>query len=201
MAEGDKADDSRSIVALAIFVEGGLIVVAWLLGWLFDAPPLDLFRWDALDALWGVAATLPMLVLFFACLRWPVGPLRPIRDFCDQVVRPLFAPCSLLDLAGIATLAGVGEEMVFRGVLQTAFDNYLKSPWAALLLASVVFGFCHAITVGYIVLATLLGAYLGGLFQLTGNLLPAIIAHSLYDFVALVVFVRWPRPPAPAQVG
>src|SRR5262245_29786947 len=139
MSEGDRPDNPRAIVWLAIAVEGGLIGVAWLAGWLLRTPPLGSFFWSGVDALWGLAATGPMLVLFFACLRWPIGPLRPIQRFCDEVVRPLLAPCSLLDLAGIAVLAGLGEEMLFRGVFQSAFIGYTTNTWLGLLLASVLF--------------------------------------------------------------
>ena len=33
---------------------------------------------------------LPMLALFAVCVRWPVGPLRRIRQFTDQIIVPLF---------------------------------------------------------------------------------------------------------------
>ena len=39
-------------------------------------------------------------------------------------------------------------------------------------------------------IATLLGAYLGGVWIPTGNLLTVIIAHAIYDFVALVILPR-----------
>jgi membrane protease YdiL (CAAX protease family) len=42
----------------------------------------------------------------------------------------------------------------------------------------------------YLVLAGLIGLYLGGIWLATGNLLVPIIAHAMYDFVALVYFVK-----------
>src|SRR5262245_9807503 len=112
MAEQPKSDPRTVIVLLAVAVEGGLILVAWVAGWLLKQLPLATWAWSWRDALLGLAATIPMLALFFACLRWPVGPLRPIQKFCDEVLRPLLGPCTLLDLAGIAVLAGLGEEML-----------------------------------------------------------------------------------------
>jgi membrane protease YdiL (CAAX protease family) len=44
------------------------------------------------------------------------------------------------------------------------------------------------------VLAALIGAYLGFVFLLSGNLLVPIIAHAVYDVVALFVLAR--RAPA-----
>jgi len=201
MSEADRPDDPRAIIWLAIAVEGGLIGVAWLVGWLVQTPPLERFFWSGIDALWGLAATGPMLVLFFACLRWPLGPLKPIQRFCDEVLRPLLAPCSLLDLVGIAVLAGLGEEMLFRGVAQVTLERWTASAFVGLVVASVLFGICHAITAAYLVLATLLGAYLGGLFLMTGNLMPAVLSHALYDFIALVVLLRLRSPPASLPQG
>src|SRR5829696_7232342 len=90
---GDSKPGVRSIVGLAVAVEGGLIGLALLAGWLVGEPPLgNSWFWNWQEALLGFAATLPMLVLFFACLRWPIGPLKPVQQFCDQVVRPLMAP-------------------------------------------------------------------------------------------------------------
>jgi membrane protease YdiL (CAAX protease family) len=190
--DGEQKGVERSIVLLAIAVEGGLIGVAWLVGFLVGQPPLELFFWNFREALLGLAATVPMLILFFACLRWPIGPLKPVREFCDRVLRPLMAPCTILDLAGISLLAGLGEEMLFRGVFQAGFAHWLDEPWTALALASVLFGLCHAITPAYTVLATLLGAYLGWLYMHTGNLVPSILAHAVYDFIALIILVRRP---------
>ena len=52
-------------------------------------------------------------------------------------------------------------------------------------MASLLFGIAHAITPAYLVLAALIGEYLGGLWLWTGNLLAPIIAHAGYDFIAL----------------
>ena len=108
----------RQLVYLGGLFEGGLGALACLLGWLIGQPVWRWFHWNARDAALGVAACVPMLVVFSLCLRWPIGPLGRIKQFCDEVIRPLFAPCSLIDLAFIAVLAGFGEEMLFRGVLQ-----------------------------------------------------------------------------------
>src|SRR5262249_36018450 len=143
------------------------------------------------DALYGLLATLPLLVLFLVLTRWPVGPLRRIKQFSDEVIRPLLAPCSLVDLVGISVLAGLGEEMVFRGVLQGAFSRWFN-PWLGIVLASLLFGLLHAITVTYAVLAALMGAYLGWLFQTTNNLLVVVLVHALYDLLVLLYLLRGP---------
>src|SRR5262245_16144088 len=89
----------KRLVLFGVLFEGGLGVAACLLGWLLDQPPLADFRWDAGAAALGMAASLPMLLLFFLCLHWPIGPLARIRRITDEVLRPLFGSCTLLELA------------------------------------------------------------------------------------------------------
>jgi len=198
----DEPLDDRSarnlIVGLAIAVAGGLIALSWLIGWLLECRPLAHFDFDLMALVWGVAAAGPMLAAFFAAVRWPVGPLAGIKDFTDRVIRPLMMPCSLVDLAGIALLAGLGEEMLFRGVLQDSFARWMPL-WVAIVMAAVLFGVLHAVTPTYAVLATVVGAYLGGLYLWTGNLLAAIVAHAVYDFVALVYLTNGPEPELPPE--
>jgi len=187
----DESNDRLMVVLLAVGVEGGLVVMAWLLGAWLDHPPLRTFVWDWNAAWRGMVATLPLLLLFVLLMHWPVGPLRGIKRFTEEVLRPILMPCTLVDLIGIALLAGLGEEMVFRGVLQPAFEHLL-GPWGALAAASVLFGVMHAVTRTYAVLATLMGAYFGGLLMLEGNLLVPVIVHGLYDLVVLLYLLRWP---------
>jgi membrane protease YdiL (CAAX protease family) len=184
---------SKRLVQFGVLFEGGLGVAAWLLGWLLKQPPLKDFRWDAGAAALGVAASLPMLLLFLLCIRWPVGPLARIRRITDEVIRPLFASCTLFELALLSLMAGVGEEMLFRGFLQRAFMQWW-GVWAGVAVASVLFGLVHCITPTYAVLATLIGVYLGAWWLATGNLLVVIVAHGLYDFVALVYLLRGTVP-------
>jgi membrane protease YdiL (CAAX protease family) len=126
-----------------------------------------------------------------------VGPLARIKQFCREVVRPIFAPCTLLDLALISACAGIGEELLFRGVIQAALSRPLGTG-LGLAAASLLFGLLHPITPVYIVLAGLMGAYLGAVWLASGNLLVVIIAHGLYDFLILAYLVRGPAPHPPA---
>jgi membrane protease YdiL (CAAX protease family) len=187
----DESADRQTLILIAVAVEGGLILLAWLLGWYFEQPPAAQFDWGPQGVLLGLAATVPMLLVFLALLRWPVGPLERVKQFCREVIRPIFAPCTLLDLFGISALAGFGEEMLFRGVLQGAFAHSL-GPWAALALVSLLFGLLHAVSLPYAVLATLMGAYLGAVHLLATNLLVVVVAHGLYDFLVLLWLVRGP---------
>jgi len=183
-----------SIAVIAALFEGGLAVAAVALGWLLGYWPLESFRWDWADAGVGVLATLPPLLVLYLCLKWPIGPLVRILSVLDETVAPMFQRLNLAELAMISLLAGLGEEMLFRGVIQIAVAEWLGGTsgfYIGLAAASLLFGIAHAITPGYAVYATAIGVYLGWIWAANGNLLVPIVAHAVYDFLALVYIIRW----------
>lgn len=141
------------------------------------------------DAAVGVLATLPLLVAGWLACDFPWAPLARMRAVVDTAVQGWFAGCSWRSLAAISLLAGVAEEALFRGFLQGGLTNLLGIG-PAWVLASVVFGLCHALTPAYAIVAGLMGAYLGGLWLHTGTLLAPALTHALYDFAALLWLLR-----------
>ncbi|QDU39138.1 CAAX amino terminal protease self- immunity [Maioricimonas rarisocia] len=183
----------RHFLNVAGLVEGGLVLVALLLAALLGMRPLDAIHWQMGDVGWGILAIAPMLLLYVL-----LGDLR------DLVVDLLGRPLSRLywyDLMLVAAMAGFGEELLFRGVLQ---------PWLAqfnatfgLIATNVLFGLAHAVTPVYALFATGVGFYMSWLADHPGgrNLLRPILAHALYDWIALVHIVwlyrrRRPFPPS-----
>ena len=91
----------------------------------------------------------------------------------------------------LAAIAGISEEVLFRGVIQP----WLETAWGAsagLIASNIIFGLVHAITPLYTVLATLVGIFLGLALDYGGerNLLIPIIIHGLYDFLAFMFLMR-----------
>jgi membrane protease YdiL (CAAX protease family) len=131
-----------------------------------------------------VVATAPLLLLLRWCLGARSGPIARLVRVVEERAAPLFAGSSVGSVALVAALAGVGEEALFRGVVQTALLDRLPA-WAAVAATGVLFGLAHFLSLSYALLASVVGAYLGWLHLATGNLLAPILAHALYDFVAL----------------
>ncbi len=186
----------RSLLGPAIAFEAGLAVVALGLGWLLGHPALETARVDAKGFGLGVAATVPMLLGLWGCLRARSAALVKIRQLVEELLLPLFAGSSLGAVALVSALAGLGEEMLFRGVLQPAIAGLAPGAagmWLGLVGASLLFGLAHAVTKTYVVLAGLVGLYLGGLWLWSGNLVAPIVAHGLYDFIAILWLLRRSR--------
>ena len=187
------------VVAVALF-EGSLAVLAVSLGWVFDVRPLETFHWALSGLGWGVLAALLLLGLLIASLKWPFRPFAKILEFLEAAILPLFRQCTVLELAGISFLAGLGEELLFRPIVQGGLARWVGGSWGpviGLAAAALIFGLLHRITLTYMLLAGLIGLYLGLLWILTGNLLAPITAHALYDFLALLYLTK--IRPAPKE--
>jgi membrane protease YdiL (CAAX protease family) len=176
-------------LGLAVAFEGSILVGALGLGWLFERPPLQLIGLSWSSAALGVGATAPLLLLFAWTQRSTLPRIEHLRREMTDLLGPLFDSCRPLDIAAISLLAGVGEELLFRGIVQTGIAEMAGVP-AGLAAASVLFGLVHLVTPTYALLAGLVGAYLGGLFIASDNLLLPITVHSVYDFVALTFLLR-----------
>jgi uncharacterized protein len=177
------------VIILAAFFECFLALLSLVLGYFFGHPPLETFRWSMRDAVWGALATVPLLAMFLAILQWPVGPFKQVKKFCDDELVPVLEESYWYEIGVIALTAGVGEEMLFRGVVQASLAAWLGVAWG-LTLTSLLFGLLHPLSVTYMVIAGILGFYLGIVWFLSGNLLTAMVTHALYDFAALGYLIR-----------
>ena len=189
----------------AALFEASLAFLAVFLGWLFDQSPLETLRLNRHAVLLGTLAVLPLLALLLGCEYLPWRAIQELRRILNDLVMPMFRNCTWVDLAAISLLAGIGEEMLFRGVFQAAMvewtgDILPHTPaaaavgdWIAIVTVAIVFGLLHAVTRGYVVLASLMGLYLGWLWMATGNLAVPIVAHAVYDFLALAYLLRGRR--------
>ncbi len=180
---------TRIMVTTAVAFEAALIVAALVLGWLLDEPPVSDFGFTLGGLAWGVAAVVPMLGLLWFSRQISWRPFRRLRIVLDRRLMPMFRGWSPWDLASLSLVAGVSEEMLFRGVVQDAATSRYGLPMG-LMIGSLVFGMLHAVTRTYAVLVTLIGVYLGAIYVACGNLLVPIIAHGLYDFLALLYLAR-----------
>ncbi|MGK7296101.1 MAG: CPBP family intramembrane glutamic endopeptidase [Candidatus Wenzhouxiangella sp. M2_3B_020] len=187
-AEGDNARSSKlsphRFLGIALAFELGLGVLAIALALLFGLRPwLDLdWRLSVLPV--AVAATLPMAGLIPLVSRAGWQWAERLRRLIRERLLPAFSGLRWWALPLISLAAGVGEELLFRGVLQSGLTGP-TGPAIALITASLLFGAAHALTPAYFILATGIGFYLGGLYIATGNLLVPVLVHSLYDWLAL----------------
>jgi len=203
LPENQEPQDVEIQVGAAVMftlVEGGAFFLAMFLGWLFSIPTLDVIHWNWQGVWLGLAATVPMLALFVLCRFAPWRPFRHLTRLVRHLLIPPMRTCRPHEIVIISGLAGLGEELLFRGILQGgAFLLLVKwlDPTTSIILAvgfaSIAFGIAHAITRLYLILATILGIYLGVLWLWTDNLLVPIVAHAAYDLIAITWMLQHER--------
>jgi membrane protease YdiL (CAAX protease family) len=104
---------------------------------------------------------------------------------------------SLLDWAIIilatVVVAGVFEEMLFRGFVQTAFERQHKI-LTAIMITAAVFAANHAVP-WWLAQIFLLGLCLGWMAWRSESILPGAIVHGINNFLA-VLFINFKTVPA-----
>ena len=177
----------------ALAFEASLVLVALILAWVFHVPLLADFHWEWTAVLLGFTSTLPLLAFFAWILQSNYPPYIEVREFLVQFIQPLFGRWSVIQLASLSLMAGIGEEILFRGVLQTGLAK-MGSPILGVVGASLAFAVCHALTKAYFVSTFVIGIYLSIVWYAADNLLTPILTHAIYDFFALIYFLKWYSP-------
>lgn len=177
----------EKFINMAFWFEASLIGVAWLIGWFAEINPIANLYFSTEALIDGITATIPMCILFLLFYQYPVGPLYPIRKNLLDIMGPLLSSCRWYELLILAAVAGISEEILFRGVLQPWMEVSLGVS-AGLIVSNVIFGLLHWITATYALIAGLIGLYLAYMMDVSEprNLLTPIVVHGLYDFLAFV---------------
>lgn len=195
--EPDLGIAHSKLLGMAFIVEGGLVVLgltAAYFGFFDRTQPLselDARQWRT-GFVWGGIGTLPLLAYLAVYHFFSPRVLQPMRQFVEENLKPSLQHFSIVGLLVIAVLAGFCEEFFFRWCLQGGITAVSKSLVGGLLIASLIFGLCHWVNSSYGITTALIGIYLGWLMCLTGTWLAPAIAHTAFDFVALMYITRFP---------
>ncbi len=177
----------------------GLIVAArafdgGLAAFIFGRGP----RWRS--AMLGVAvgiASLPLCYLTHASTLLILRALQPdYQPDPHTTIQLLLTPgqsaavvASLYVGAGL--IAPLGEEVFFRGLLQTQLSTMLASRWIAVLFASACFALVHAQVHAFPALF-LLSVLMGASYERTGAMLAPFLVHAIFNGKTLLWNMIWP---------
>lgn len=183
--------DPEKFFNKACFFESSLVVVALVLGWIADINPFADLHFSENAIALGLLGTIPLFLMFLIMEQIQTESLVSIRKLLLNTLGPSLHRYHWTDLLILAAIAGISEELLFRGVIQP----WLESAWgmtAGLLVSNLIFGLAHALTPMYGLLAMLVGIYLGLSLDINGdrNLLTPVIIHGFYDFLAFLALMR-----------
>lgn len=134
-----------------------------------------------------------LIIAGIAAQFWVDGVLTLVRPLFeeafahyDKIVSSVTgAASSWVTILTVAVIAPIGEELLFRGLIQSYSKEYLSTVWAIILQAAV-FGVYHGNVIQG-VYAFLLGMLLGLIAHRFESILPSIVFHIAIN--ACVFFV------------
>jgi len=160
-----------AVLAIVLAVWMGIDLKAAIV---FDLPTLN----------WAVITTLPLIATMITLTRSDWAWVKTLNEPVETYLRPLMQGLPPGSLLLVALSAGIGEELLFRGVIQQGLTDW-AGPGVGLMIASVIFGFAHALNRYYVLVTMVMGLYLGLLYQASQNLVLVTAVHALYDWVVL----------------
>jgi len=182
-------------------VELGLGLVAIVAGWIIGFDPRSLVPdwrdWYSIGeglvvgCVAGVVLVFVMLILAFVPLR----SIQSLNEHAERQLRLLLSGLSVAQLIAVSLAAGVGEELLFRGLVMQWLIGDMQSCTTqslifGIIVSALVFGLAHPMSIAYVVFAFFMGLAMGVLHWYFQNLLVPIVAHWVYDAIMMVWLVN-----------
>jgi uncharacterized protein len=156
---------------------------------------LDARRWPGLTLL-GLGSLLMLTAMPLVLYLHQLNKMLPLPEVLkgwetgsEETLKALLimdTPWEFLaNVTIIALLPGLGEELIFRGVLQKQLMRTMASPWWAIVVSAAVFSAIHLQFEGFIS-RWLLGLLLGWLYWFTGNFWVPVVAHFFNNAIQIV---------------
>jgi membrane protease YdiL (CAAX protease family) len=184
---------------------GIFIIPPFILGWLFHGNTL---KYLYLDKSVNFTSVLLVLVLSFAASpfinfigelnsnmhfpEWMSGIenwMRNAEDQAEEITKAFLkveTPGGLLfNIFMIAVLPAIGEELLFRGVIQKILTDWTKSAHWGIWISAILFSALHLQFYGFIP-RMLLGVAFGYLLVWSGSVWLPVIAHFINNAVAVI---------------
>jgi len=185
-----------SLIGVEVFLIALCLSVAWLafarrlkgLGLNLRTIPKDLF-WAGVNLL----AIYPViLTALWATIR--AGKMLFGPDFSIQPHQSLdeLADCSDAGLLTVIIFFAVVvvpffEELLFRGMLQSALTGYLERPWISIVIVSGLFASMHP--PGHMAALFVLSVCLGYAYERSGSLLRSVFIHMFFNAVSVTALL------------
>lgn len=142
-------------------------------------------------ALLLMSVSIPLVLFSFQINKALPLPeaFRLMEEQTNEALKGLLVMDTPLELFAniviIALLPAIGEELIFRGLLQKQLMRRIPNPWMALLLGATIFSFIHFQFEGFLP-RVVLGVLLGWLYWRTGNFWVPVVAHFFNNAIQVL---------------
>jgi hypothetical protein len=163
-----------TVLLVVAFMPFNALFIEWNRG--IDLPPF-FDRWEA----------------------WAQAKETDLAELTKRITEFKSVPQLLIGLVVIALIPAVGEELVFRGLVQPKVFALTRNVHAAVWITGFIFSFIHLQFYGLIP-RMLLGVLFGYLYAWSGNLLYPIIGHFVNNGFTLIMFFFYQRKAVPIDI-
>lgn len=173
---------------------------------LFYLRPLHVMGLDRMPSLKALAVVVVFYLVSLPAMNWLVDfngsmvlpswmsgveeAMRQAEDMAADATKQILdintIPQLLFCLFVVGLMAGLSEEMLFRGAMQRTMQDSRLGAHTAIWVTAIVFSAFHMQFFGFLP-RMLLGAWLGYLFVWTRSLWVPIIAHTLNNSTVVVM--------------
>lgn len=137
-------------------------------------------------------------------LSFPAGwedfesSLKLMEENASKLIKVMVAadsmPGLMVNIAVVALMPAICEELFFRGVLQQYLKQVTENAAIAIGLSAIIFSAFHGQFYGFLP-RVMLGVVLGLLYQNTGNLLVPFLVHFVNNALAVVIIYLYKDSP------
>ncbi len=132
---------------------------------------------------WNASVAIPEWTGAFG--RWAKNAEAAAEAIIKTITGNFTPTTFIFTFVVVAVIPAIGEELVFRGLIQTELQRAVKNPHMAILLGSILFSAVHFQFLGFLP-RMLIGGFFGYLYFWSGNLWVAILAHFLNNGLQIV---------------
>jgi uncharacterized protein len=205
----ERFDDPKYVAASKLIQilgsVGTFIIPAFLFSFLFTGDIFSYYRFDRSTGGGGILLIIAMMVSvipfinYLAELNMSIEIsssridrfLRTMESEAEQVMRAFTATRSvgglLVNLLMIGVIASVGEELIFRGLLQRLLSELMRNAHVAVLVTAILFSAFHFQFFSFIP-RFVLGIILGYLMYLGRSIWFPIIAHFVNNAMGVIYY-------------
>jgi uncharacterized protein len=123
-------------------------------------------------------------------LKWLEDWMKDSENSAQKITAAMLQMTTIWDMVRVLLLIGlltaIGEELMFRGVLQTIFFRWTKNVHAAVWITAIIFSAIHLEFYGFLP-RVLLGALFGYFVAWSGSIWPAVWGHFLNNATDVVL--------------
>jgi membrane protease YdiL (CAAX protease family) len=98
----------------------------------------------------------------------------------------------------VCIFTGIGEEFMFRGLLQNLFGRVIRNSHAVIWIVAIVFSIVHFQFYGFLP-RMLLGAWFGYLLYYTKTIWIPVLAHFTHNFISIIIYYIFQDTPQEMQ--